>query len=243
MSLKTYWRKRDFEKTPEPSGREGGRKGGEGPATPPKRVRGSKGGRYVVQRHRATRLHYDFRLEIDGVLMSWAVPKGPSLNPQDKRMAVHVEDHPLSYFDFEGVIPKGEYGGGDVIIWDWGTFAPEETDDPGKAVAQGELKFSLDGEKLKGRFTLVKTRGYDGSQDSWLLIHKKDEDADPKWDVDEHPRSVKSGRTNDEVKEGKDAVWDSHAPAGEASIDLTGARNAKLPAFIEPMKATLAGAP
>ena len=102
-------------------------------------------------------------------------------------MAVHVEDHPLSYFDFEGVIPKGEYGGGDVIVWDWGTFEPEETDDPGKAVASGELKFRLDGEKLKGRFTLVKTRGYQSGQDDWLLIHKKDEDADPDWDVDKLP--------------------------------------------------------
>jgi bifunctional non-homologous end joining protein LigD len=175
--------------------------------------------------------------------MSWAVPKGPSLNPSERRMAVHVEDHPISYFDFEGVIPKGEYGSGDVIVWDWGTFEPEETDDPGKAVGKGELKFRLDGEKLRGRFTLVKTRGYDSSGDSWLLIHKKDEDADPDWDVDSLPRSVKTGRTNDEVKEGRDAVWDSGAPAEEASIDLSGARKAALPEFVEPMKATSADAP
>lgn len=242
MSLKTYWRKRDFEKTPEPAGREHERVAAGRAKTrtrPPRKPRGL-GGRYVVQRHRATRLHYDFRLEIDGVLMSWAVPKGPSLNPGDRRMAVHVEDHPLSYFDFEGVIPKGEYGGGDVIVWDWGTFTPEETDDPGKAVGTGELKFRLDGEKLKGRFTLVKTRGYESSQDSWLLIHKKDEDADPSWDVDDHPESVKTGRTNDEVKEGKDAVWDSHAPADEAAIDLSGAVQKRLPDFIEPMAATQA---
>src|SRR5881275_2061116 len=119
MPLEEYKRKRDFGKTPEPSG------GSVATAA-------AKGRRFVVQRHRATRLHYDFRLEIDGVLMSWAVPKGPSLNPADRRMAVHVEDHPLSYFDFEGVIPKGEYGGGDVVVWDWGTFEPEETDNPGK---------------------------------------------------------------------------------------------------------------
>jgi bifunctional non-homologous end joining protein LigD len=231
VSLETYNRKRDFKKTPEPSGRMG-------PTKPPK-----KGRRFVVQRHRATRLHYDFRLEIDGVLMSWAVPKGPSLNPADRRMAVHVEDHPVSYFDFEGVIPKGEYGGGDVIVWDWGTFEPEETDNPGRAVASGELKFRLDGQKLRGRFTLVKTRGYDSSQDSWLLIHKKDEDADPDWDVDSLPRSVKTGRTNDEVKEGRDAVWDSQAPAESAAIDLAAAKNAPLPEFIEPMKATSADAP
>ena len=229
MSLDRYNRKRDFKKTPEPAGVVG---------APPK---GSR--RYVVQRHRATRLHYDFRLEIDGVLMSWAVPRGPSLNPADRRMAVHVEDHPLSYFDFEGVIPKGEYGGGDVIVWDWGTFEPEETDDPGKAVASGELKFALDGEKLHGRFTLVKTRGLDGNDDAWLLIHKKDAFADPNWDVDAYPRSVKTGRTNDEVKEGCDAVWDSRAPTAEAAIDLAAARTAALPGFIEPMKATLAGAP
>src|SRR5215212_6867386 len=192
MSLDTYDRKRRFDRTPEPAG---GR-----PAGPPSGDR-----RFVVQRHRASRLHYDFRLEIDGVLMSWAVPKGPSLNPADRRMAVHVEDHPLSYFDFEGVIPKGEYGGGDVIIWDWGTFEPEETDDPGRAVKKGELKFRLHGEKLKGRFTIVKTRygsrsassggyGDDAEKENWLLIHKKDDDADPDWDVDQHPRSVKTGR-------------------------------------------------
>src|SRR3954447_15368549 len=242
MSLDTYNRKRDFDKTPEPAGELG-------PSRPPTGNR-----RFVVQRHRATRLHYDFRLEIDGVLMSWAVPKGPSLNPGDRRMAVHVEDHPLSYFDFEGVIPKGEYGGGDVIIWDWGTFEPEETDDPGKAIKKGELKFRLNGEKLKGRFTIVKTRygsgsrssggdGYDFEKENWLLIHKKDEDADPDWDVDAYPRSVKTGRTNDEVKEGRDAVWDSHAPAEKANIDLSGAREAPLPEFIDPMKATMAQDP
>ena len=229
MSLAKYNKKRDFKKTPEPAGEL---------APPPK---GSR--RFVVQRHRATRLHYDFRLEIDGVLMSWAVPRGPSLNPADRRMAVHVEDHPLSYFDFEGVIPKGEYGGGDVIVWDWGTFEPEETDDPGKAVASGELKFALDGEKLHGRFTLVKTRGYNKGQDDWLLIHKKDAFADPSWDVDALPRSVKTGRTNDEVKEGRDAVWDSRAPAAQAAIDLAAARDAPLPDFIEPMKATPADKP
>ena len=230
MSLETYRRKRDFKKTPEPSG--------SARSSPP-----AEGRRFVVQRHRASRLHYDFRLEIDGVLMSWAVPRGPSLNPAERRMAVHVEDHPLSYFDFEGVIPKGEYGGGDVIVWDWGTFEPEETDDPGKAVSAGELKFRLEGEKLRGRFTLVKTRGSSSGPDDWLLIHKKDEAADPDWDVDSLPRSVKTGRTNDEVLAGKDAVWDSRAPADAASIDLAGARDEPLPEFVEPMKATSADAP
>ena len=231
MSLDKYRRKRDFARTPEPAGADG--------ATQPP----PGGRRFVVQRHRATRLHYDFRLEIDGVLMSWAVPKGPSLNPADRRMAVHVEDHPLSYFDFEGVIPKGEYGGGDVIVWDWGTFEPEETDDPAAAVRNGELKLRLDGEKLRGHFTLVKIRSDDPEKDDWLLIHKKDDDAEPGWDVDALPRSVKTGRTNDEVLAGADAVWDSHAPAGEAAIDLAGAREATLPEFIEPMKATAAQGP
>jgi bifunctional non-homologous end joining protein LigD len=134
MPLETYKRKRDFGKTPEPAG---------DPAAP------GGTGRFVVQRHRATRLHYDFRLEIDGVLVSWAVPKGPTLDSTVRRMAVHVEDHPIEYFDFEGVIPAKQYGSGDVIVWDWGTFVPEApTLDPRKAVADGELKFELFGQKL-----------------------------------------------------------------------------------------------
>src|SRR6185295_19442121 len=147
MPLEEYQRKRDFKKTPEPSG------GAVGSAL-------ARGGRFVVQRHRATRLHYDFRLEIDGVLVSWAVPKGPTLDAAARRMAVHVEDHPIEYLDFEGVIPKGEYGGGDVIVWDWGTWLPEaETPDGRRAVTDGELKFTLSGEKLRGRFTIVRTSG------------------------------------------------------------------------------------
>ncbi|MFN2484042.1 MAG: DNA ligase D [Candidatus Limnocylindria bacterium] len=237
MSLETYRRKRDFEKTPEPAGGAGRR---------PKPPKGNH--RFVVQRHRATRLHYDFRLEIDGVLMSWAVPKGPSLNPADKRMAVHVEDHPVEYFDFEGVIPRGQYGAGDVIVWDWGTFEPEETDDPGKAVRDGELKFALHGEKLRGRFTLVRTGGRgsayaasgEDGKEQWLLIHKRDDAAQEDWNVDALPQSVKTGRINDEVKAGLPAVWDSGAPAASATIDLSAARAEPMPEFVEPMKATLA---
>ena len=148
MPLEEYWRKRDFGKTPEPAGDRGK---GAGAGLVAKR-------RFVVQRHRATRLHYDFRLEVEGVLVSWAVPKGPTLDPSIRRMAVHVEDHPIEYFDFEGTIPAKQYGAGDVIVWDWGTWDPEaETPDPLKAISDGELKFVLHGEKLKGRFTIVRT--------------------------------------------------------------------------------------
>jgi bifunctional non-homologous end joining protein LigD len=234
MSLDRYRRKRDFAKTPEPSGAAGR----DGP-TP--------GRRFVVQRHRARRLHYDFRLEIDGVLASWAVPKGPTLDPGVRRMAVHVEDHLLAYFDFEGVIPEGQYGAGDVIVWDWGTFEPESTADPAAAVRDGELKFRLEGEKLAGRFTIVRTgRGAgraDDAERSWLLIKKHDDAAVAGWDPEAHPRSVKSGRTNDEVAAGADAAWISDAPPGAAEVDLSAAREAPMPDFVEPMKATLADAP
>ncbi|HET7677040.1 MAG TPA: DNA ligase D [Candidatus Limnocylindrales bacterium] len=230
MTLEDYKRKRDFTRTPEPAGSR-------------RKARPAASGRFVVQRHRATRLHYDFRLEIDGVLMSWAVPKGPSLDPAQKRMAVHVEDHPIEYFDFEGTIPRGQYGAGDVIVWDWGTFEPEETDDAGAAVRAGELKFRLRGEKLSGRWTLVRTRRRDEDKEQWLLIKKRDETARADWDAEDHPRSVKSGRTNDEVKAGAPAVWDPTAPATQAAIDLAGAKEAPLPDFVPPMKATLVRAP
>src|SRR5512135_1240229 len=148
MPLEEYRRKRDFAQTPEPAGDAAAAR------------RSARGGRYVVQRHRATRLHYDFRLEIGGVLVSWAVPRGPTLDPTQRRMAVHVEDHPIEYLDFEGVIPKAQYGAGDVIVWDWGTWQAEaETPDPVAAIADGELKFRLDGQKLLGRFTIVRTSG------------------------------------------------------------------------------------
>ncbi|HZM72206.1 MAG TPA: DNA polymerase ligase N-terminal domain-containing protein, partial [Candidatus Polarisedimenticolia bacterium] len=136
MPLEEYRRKRDFGRTPEPSG------GTDVGAA----VAATRGGRFVVQRHRATRLHYDFRLEIEGVLVSWAVPRGPTLDAGQRRMAVHVEDHPIEYLDFEGVIPSRQYGAGDVIVWDWGTWRPAETEDPRKAVEQGELHFDLFGE-------------------------------------------------------------------------------------------------
>src|SRR3954447_7914840 len=241
MPLEEYRRKRDFGKTPEP-------------APVPATAAAGRSGRFVIQRHRATRLHYDFRLEIDGVLVSWAVPKGPTLDPSIRRMAVHVEDHPIEYFDFEGVIPAKQYGAGDVIVWDWGTWEPEApTLDGRKAISDGELKFRLDGQKVKGRFTIVRTSRRPGSAptsafedekgDQWLLIHKKDETAVTGWDAEDFPQSVKTGRTNDEVKANRDAVWISQAPAAVAEIDLAGATPTAMPARIEPMLATLASKP
>ena len=188
--LAAYRDKRHFEVTSEPSGASG-----PGP-----------GSRFVVQRHRATRLHYDLRLELDGVLVSWAVPKGPTLDPGARRMAVHVEDHPLAYIDFEGRIPDGEYGAGDVIVWDRGTWQPAD-DDPAAALAGGELHFDLDGERLAGRFALVRRDDKRGGKEQWLLVHKHDEHARPGWDAEHHPTSVKSGRTNDEVARAPAATW------------------------------------
>jgi bifunctional non-homologous end joining protein LigD len=154
----------------------------------------SGGHRFVVQRHRARRLHYDLRLEAGGALLSWAVPKGPTLDPEVKRLAVQVEDHQLDYFDFEGVM-----GGGDVIVWDWGTWTISDGADPIAAAAAGDLHFDLHGDKLNGHFALVR-RGARGGKEQWLLLHKHDEHAVAGWDPEDHPRSVKSGRTNDEVK-------------------------------------------
>jgi bifunctional non-homologous end joining protein LigD len=159
-----------------------------------------------------------------GVLVSWAVPKGLSLDPSVKRLAVHVEDHPIEYFDFEGVIPKGEYGGGDVIVWDWGTYEVLHTDDPLKAVADGELHVELHGQKLRGTFVMIR-RGKDASgKEQWLVFHKRDEHAVSGWDPEQHPQSVRSGRTNDEVAASADAVWRSDAPARTASIDFSSSR-------------------
>jgi bifunctional non-homologous end joining protein LigD len=194
--------------------------------------------RFVVQRHRATRLHYDFRLELNGVLVSWAVPRGPSLRPLERRMAMRTEDHPLEYLEFEGVIPAGEYGGGDVIVWDRGLWEPEGLDDPGTAIEDGELKFTLHGERLKGRYVIVRTHKQDQVKEDWLLIHKQDEYADAIWDIDSHPTSVKTGLTNEEVMAGKPAVWDTEAPTSTAEIDLSAATQAPLPKFIKPMLAT-----
>src|SRR5690348_8247870 len=209
--LKTYQRKRDFGRTPEPAG---------GPV--PAAQDGVR--RFVVQRHRARRLHYDFRLEIDGVLVSWAVPKGPTLDPKVRRAAFHVEDHPLEYFDFEGVIPAGEYGGGDVIVWDAGTWEPQKIMDPAKAVAAGELHVELTGQKLRGRFVLIRTDTDSAGKESWLMLHKHDDFAVEGWDAEDHPRSVLTGRTNDEVKADPDRLWRSDLPADQAAILLKPSR-------------------
>ena len=136
--------------------------------------------KFVLHEHKATRLHYDFRLEIGGVLKSWAIPKGPSMNPADKRLAVMVPDHALEYFDYEGIIPEGSYGAGPVVVWDTGEFVPIETDDPEKALAAGKLSFELKGKKLKGAFTLAQMKGLPkGTGKEWLLMKKKDDYALP----------------------------------------------------------------
>ena len=181
--LSAYNAKRDFRQTAEPRGRR---------AT-------AAGNSFVVQKHAASRLHYDFRLELDGVLKSWAIAKGPSLVAGERRLAVHVEDHPLDYGGFEGTIPKGQYGAGTVIVWDRGEWSP--VGDPVEGYRKGRLKFDLQGEKLRGRFVFIR-RSRDGGaagKEQWLLLHKRDQDAVDGWNPEDHPQSVKSGRTNDEV--------------------------------------------
>jgi bifunctional non-homologous end joining protein LigD len=188
MSLKKYQQKRRFDVTPEPSGNEAGAK-----KKPVELV-------FVVQKHRASHLHYDFRLEMHGVLLSWAVPKGPSLDPAVKRLAMQVEDHPIEYASFEGTIPEGEYGGGTVMVWDQGTWEPEQPD-PDAALAKGDLKFTLYGKKLKGSWVLVRTRGFGGSsgRSSWLLIKHRDQYASQRDIAEEEPLSVVTGRSLEEI--------------------------------------------
>ena len=181
MTLKEYRKKRRFGVTPEP---EGGKPG------PKKRRRKLS---FVIQKHRATALHYDFRLEWNGVMLSWAVPKGPSPDPSVKRLAMQVEDHPIEYNKFEGITPEGEYGGGTVMIWDRGSWTPE-VDDVDAALKKGELKFSLDGEKLHGSWVLVRTRRRGEERPAWLLIKHRDQYASTKVVAEEEPRSVVSSR-------------------------------------------------
>jgi len=200
VALDEYKRKRDFSRTPEPAGRARA---------------GRPGFSFVVQKHAASRLHYDFRLELDGVLKSWAVPKGPSLDPAEKRLAMETEDHPLDYAAFEGVIPEDQYGGGTVLVWDSGTWEPV-SEDPRDAYAKGRLKFRLHGEKLRGGWMLVRIKGRDRRDrgKTWLLVKERDGEARPASEYDvtaARPESVKSGRGLEEVARERDRVWNSRA--------------------------------
>ncbi|MBV8781308.1 MAG: hypothetical protein JO353_07915 [Phycisphaerae bacterium] len=239
-SLSTYHAKRNFKSSPEPTGSE-----------KKQRIKPGKGF-FCVQKHLASHLHYDFRLEHQGVLLSWAVPKGPSLNPGDKRLAMRVEDHPLDYGDFEGVIPEG-YGAGVVMLWDRGSWKPEaQTPDVGRAIKAGELKFTLDGTKLKGSWVLVRTgRGSDGGESrTWLLIKHRDEWAGPVDVITAAPLSVKSfGDFAEILAADNPSVWESHRPAkggaaGEtlqkvidAAAKLKAAPKTKAPKKSKPAKA------
>src|SRR5882762_5429222 len=197
MPLKEYKKKRTFAQTPEP---QGGKPSG-------------KSLQFVVQKHHASRLHYDFRLEMEGVLKSWAVPKGPSYDPATKRLAMMTEDHPYDYASFEGVIPAGQYGGGNVIIWDNGTWEfIEPGDDPVKAVQQGKLTFRLYGKKMFGEWALVKIKGRSPKGNEWLLIKHRDKYANPNVDVTEvAPRSIISNLDVDEI--GAENTWQSNRKA------------------------------
>lgn len=217
MSLAEYKRKRRFAETPEP---------------PPK-VEKKTGHRFVVQRHAATRLHYDFRLEMDGVLKSWAVPKGPSLDPADKRLAMQVEDHPVSYFDFEGTIPEGNYGAGTVMVWDVGTweplsavpvngeYVPASDKEADAMLAKGDLKFRLHGKKLKGDFALVHIKGRrPGSKgNEWLMIKKHDASEAKGYDIEKYATSVLTKRTMDQIGgDARSKEWTSSRPASRGRV-------------------------
>lgn len=206
--------------------------------------------RFVIQKHRATRLHYDFRLEAGGVLASWAVPKGPSLDTHERRLAMHVEDHPFDYRTFEGIIPDGNYGAGEVIVWDEGTYALAEGSDPVAEIAAGKITFILQGEKLHGLFTLVKIRNSrDQNGEPWLLIKDRDEFVDTAWTVDAHPQSAKTGKTLDDIARAAstEKQWKSDraaAPSRTAAKRVTRrAKQEPLPSVTTPMLATLVDAP
>ena len=233
-ALDEYVRKRDFERTPEPTGRGGA-------------VRRARRGRFVVQQHAARRMHYDFRLEQDGVLKSWAVPKGPSLDSRERRMAVETEDHPLEYASFEGSIPKGEYGGGTVVVWDRGTWEP--LGDPRAGLEKGKLEFRLAGEKLRGRWHLVRMRPRprDRNKKLWLLIKGKDEESRQGADAEiteRAPESVLSGRSVAAVRRDPGRVWSSEKGELETAPRAAPAgRPARLPDVPRPQLATLVDAP
>ncbi len=227
-TLKEYSRKRDFSKTAEPEGTHGGDR--------------KEKLSFVVQKHAATRLHYDFRLELDGVLKSWAVPKGPSLDPSDKRLAMHVEDHPVDYGSFEGTIPKGQYGGGTVLLWDRGWWEP--LGDPQRDYRKGHLSFILHGERLHGAWTLARMGSSNGDKESWLLIKKHDAQASSGQAVpaESNARSISTGRSMEEITQGADPGMaqetDFHSIQNRVH-DLDGATEAKMPRIILPQKAAL----
>jgi bifunctional non-homologous end joining protein LigD len=231
-NLKRYREKRDFTRTPEPAGQ----------------IDKSEHYRYLIQKHAASHLHYDFRLELDGTLKSWAIPKGPSLNPQDKRLAIQVEDHPISYGSFEGVIPKGQYGGGTVMLWDEGTWEP--VGDPRQGLAGGKLVFRLHGKRLKGEWTLVKSFRKEARGNNWLLIKHADEEvrSDNDHFLQANNTSVTSGRTMEDIAAPGARIWQSHKqndkqpnrfPARRPSGKKTMPKLAPLPGFIPPQLATL----
>jgi len=220
MPLDRYRAKRNFASSPEPAGDD---------RLAARRARAAKGRFFCVQKHLASHLHYDLRLEHDGVLLSWAVPKGPSIDPRDKRLAMQTEDHPYEYGLFEGVIPEG-YGAGIVMLWDHGTWEPQVAD-VGAALAKGDLKFTLDGYKLKGSWALVRTRGYAGSKDSWLLIKHRDDWAGPIDIATFAPLSVKSeGDFADILAADDPDVWITNREARPAK---TGNTAVMLEAIIE----------
>ncbi len=224
MALETYRKKRDFKKTPEPSGKKG-------------RTKSSNS--FVIQKHAARRLHYDFRLELDGVLLSWAVPRGPSLDPKEKRLAVQVEDHPIDYGKFEGIIPENQYGAGSVLLWDCGTWMAKG--DARKSYAQGKLKFDLHGQKLHGGWTLVRMDKQQEPKENWLLIKERDEEARSGAEaeiVDRKVESVESGYTVEQISADPKRVWKGGKSRKLKSAVPEG-RTTALPQKIKPQLATL----
>ena len=200
MALEDYKRKRDFRKTAEPTGK-----------PLPKKIKGAS--RFVIQKHDARRLHYDFRLEMDGVLKSWALPKGLPWKRGEKHLAVEVEDHPIEYEDFEGVIPEGQYGGGTVMVWDLGNYHVYG-EQPVKSLRDGKLHLVLDGEKAKGEWTLVRIRGRDDTKNQWLILKTGGDTKAPSKKLED--QSVKTARTMKQIAEDRDAEWESNRETEES---------------------------